>query len=822
MSQEITDEACDNKQVRIRRYYFPTVIIIGSCILVAAFSYLTARSNGIVRENAIENASQYLNAIAIFRSLYTSEVVAPSLTNGIKVGHDYKQHNNMIPLPATFSMMLGEQIVQSQSGAKTSLYSPYPFPWRSKESQKLRSVSFPNEAWEYLNANPEDSYYQFVELNDGLIIHYAVADRMKEACINCHNNHLQSPKTDWEIGDVRGVLQVTLPLGKIVGNVTQQVNETIIILLGFSTFLILCGYYAKIIMSKDDKTITQAYRSIEEKNKMLSKALMEAKQAEQLKGEFLASMSHEIRTPLNAILGMLALVKPDKLESKNRKYISIASSSASTLLRIVNDILDFSKLSAGKFDIVDETFNLRGLISNIKESFYATVAGKQIDLKLVFEKFDEEWFIGDKGRIEQILINLIGNAVKFTDQGIILILVKATQDTRSNWYQLQINIIDSGIGIAENNINKLFESFTQEDTSTSKKFGGTGLGLSISQKLAELMNGHITVKSKPDFGSVFILTLPLKIGQPNLVTQQASSSQGHDSLDTNYLTRLNEQVENVVHHDFVSEKPMAFSRTIKVLLAEDSPINRELMLAIFENRNIDVHLAENGRIAVNLFQNEALPFDLILMDCQMPEMDGYQATQMIRNLDLEYAKSIPIIALTANAIEGEKEKCIKAGMSDFFTKPIDQSRLLNLMKHWVNDTSLVPATKDTDSESASRHIQNNSNRVNELKTWDKTRTLSLLDGDEPKVDALIALALKEIEGFLSLIDVQENDGNYIQLKKSAHTIRGISANIYAEKLSYIASELEASNSDEPQQPELIASLNNEFTNLSEEFYKKMR
>ncbi|PCI49693.1 MAG: hypothetical protein COB51_03750 [Moraxellaceae bacterium] len=818
MHQEITDETCDNKPARIRRYYFPTVTIVGICILISAFSYLTARSDSIVRENAIENASQYLNAIAIFRSLYTSEVVKPSLANGIKVGHDYKQHSNMIPLPATFSMMLGEQIVQSQSGAKTSLYSPYPFPWRKEESQQIRSEAFANNAWQYLNANPEDSYYQFLELDNRLIIHYAVADRMKEACIGCHNNHPQSPKTDWEIGDVRGVLQVSLPLGKIVGNVTQQVNETFIILLGFSAFLLLCGYFAKKIMSKDDEKIAQAYLSIEDKNKMLSKALLEAKQAEQLKGEFLASMSHEIRTPLNGILGMLTLVKLDKLDSKNQKFISIARSSANTLLRIVNDILDFSKLSAGRFDIVEGVFNLKVLLTNIKESFYAAVAEKQIDLKLIFEQLDEEWFIGDEGRIEQVLTNLIGNAVKFTDRGIVLILVKVNQDTSSNLYQLQINIIDSGIGIAEKNINKLFESFTQEDASTSKRFGGTGLGLSISQKLAKLMNGNITVKSKSDFGSAFILTLPLKIGQPNIVAEGASAPQSNDLQSADHLTLLNNEVEKEANRNFMPKELLVFSRTIKVLLAEDSPINRELMLAIFEDLNIDVRLAENGRIAVDLFQNEALPFDLILMDCQMPEMDGYQATQLIRNIDSEYAKSIPIIALTAHAIEGEKEKCIAAGMSDFFTKPIDSNQLLNLMKHWTNDISLA----DIAPELTSNHRQKDSNLVNELKTWDKPSILSLLDGDEQKVDALTALALKEIEGFLSLIKTQKSDENYFQLKRTAHTIRGISANICAEKLSYIASQLEASNSDEPQQPELIASLNNEFTSLSKEIYREIK
>jgi len=787
-------------QSHLRHYYFPVVIALGGCILFASFTYLTSRANNIVQENAIENASQYLSAISAFRALYTSEVVQPSIKSGMKVGHDYKQNSQMIPLPATFSMMLGEQIGRSQSGAKTYLYSPYPFPWRQQDSNDVLSKPFSMNAWQYLNANPTLAYYDFVEIDGGLVIQYAVADRLKETCVSCHNSHPESPKKDWRTGDVRGVLQVTLPLGKISTNVNNNLHQTFILLLGFSAFLIICGYIAHRIMTKDGKSLLLANTEAEAQNLRLTDALSAAEQANKAKSLFLANISHEIRTPLNGMLGMLGLINLNELSSKNNRFVSVATSSAKALLRIVNDVLDFSKLAEGKFEIVDESFNLRNLLEHVKSTFYGIVLKKNIQFSLVFEQLNHEWFLGDRGRIEQILINLIGNAIKFTEQGSVLVLIKLKKREYKGLYNIEFNIIDSGIGIDEKNISRLFESFSQEDASTSKRFGGTGLGLSISQKLAQLMHGQISVTSQLGTGSTFILSLDLY--------EDATKAE----LNTHQLTQPNiSEITNTTETSVFT-----FSRTINVLLAEDSAVNQELMRFIFEDKNLNLEIANNGQIALEHIKKGTRKFDIILMDCQMPQMDGYQAASAIRDLNSAYAKSIPIIALTAHAIEGEREKCINAGMTDFATKPIDQDKLLHLMDHWIGNVSL---TSQTTTESDTQAFESTAPEASELKVWNRTRITESLGLNEKKMQVLTSNALLEINDLINDLQRLKIENNQRTIDEVVHTIKGISANISAERLAYIANEIGQCKENSERKEDLLLSLNKEFQVFSNEINK---
>lgn len=383
-------------------------------------------------------------------------------------------------------------------------------------------------------------------------------------------------------------------------------------------------------------------------------------QANQAKSAFMANMTHELRSPIAGVIGMLDIMKGTELSAEQQRYMELASKSAKLLLNIINDILDFSKLEANKVHIRHDAFNLSKLFDDVFEGF--RIRGKKTD-KVYHLSLDwnEDLFVdGDATRLEQILLNLLSNADKFTQQGHIQLKASLIEQSDDD-ITLSCHVVDSGIGISSTQLARLFEPFEQLDNSSSKSFGGTGLGLVISKKLCELMGGNITVESEVGKGSCFSFTIKLK---------RIRNTQP-------------EVIQPVVSHKPSISKPSLSD--IHILIVDDDLTNRSVIEFFLTRLNIHFTSAENGVQACQLLTqlDSYEPIKLILMDCQMPVMDGYTTTKQIRLGELgEQYQDIPIIALTANALAGDREKCLSAGMSDYMAKPIKFDMLLEKMEYW--------------------------------------------------------------------------------------------------------------------------------------------
>lgn len=400
---------------------------------------------------------------------------------------------------------------------------------------------------------------------------------------------------------------------------------------------------------------------IKQNNKQLEIARQDAEKANRAKSEFLAKMSHEIRTPLNSVVGFSDLVIKTDLTDTQMQYMESVNSSAKVLLEIVNDILDFSKLDIGKIEIESEVLNLYDLGNQITEIIKYQVLQDNLKVIVNFQNGLPEYVIGDLKRLRQILSNLMGNAVKFTHKGIIELNIETIIDKNSRLQKFRFSVIDSGIGIDLKSQERIFKAFEKEDSTVARKLGGTGLGLSISNRLLGLMGSKLQFFSSFGKGSTFYFDIELEV------------------LKSTELEVVNEMIENHKIHPFIGDFKKTENPTL--LLVDDNNVNIFLLESMLKKVMPDAKIlqAKNGFEAVKMFSEE-LP-DLVLMDVQMPEMNGYDATREIRSLETN--GRIPIIGITAGVLYGEKEKCLEAGMDEYITKPVVKETIEKVVGKWL-------------------------------------------------------------------------------------------------------------------------------------------
>lgn len=512
--------------------------------------------------------------------------------------------------------------------------------------------------------------------------------------------------------------------------------------------LMPCFTNSRLIYDEEGKItrIRVAVMNYSEKKKIeveLKKAKEIAERSSLLKDQFVANVSHEIRTPLNAILSFSKLLERTPLNDRQQEFIHSIHTGSENLLNIINDILDFSKIEAGVLRIDKIVFNPRIVMAAVEKMFRYRAEEKELDFYVnVADKVPTQ-ITGDPNRLTQILINLLGNAFKFTEKGSISLDVNVAKQV-NNTIHLIFEVQDTGIGIPATKVNEIFKRFGQVVTGSTREYGGAGLGLTITKQLVDLQGGTIKVKSAVGEGTYFTTEIPYEISD----------------------------LEAFSKNDVI-EKPSSFNnKKISVLVAEDNPTNRRIFQLQFENLGIVADYAENGRIAVEMLREKT--YDLVLMDIQMPEMDGYSATKAIRN---ELNIKVPIIAVTAHVFSGEREKCIAHGMNDYLPKPMQEEELFGLLKSYLPN-----ALHENKNRSGSENGKPKRTHAAVETDFDRKYVFALTRGNKETLAELANLTINQSALEIQEIEKAMEQKNYNNIQASSHSMRSTVLNMGFNKL----------------------------------------